>query len=93
MLADKLPDAANLAAGALFFGQFLADRTFSLTLAFAGLGTSVALMAWAIVLASEEPTIVTGIVCDALGGMVLFASIVGILDLIGRHHRHREQKH
>jgi hypothetical protein len=28
-----------------------------------------------------------------LGGMVLFASIVGILDLIGRHHRHREQKH
>ena len=55
MLADKLPDAANLAAGALFFGQFLADRTFSLTLAFAGLGTWVALMAWAIVLASEEP--------------------------------------
>ena len=46
---------ANLAAGALFFGQFLADRTFSLTLAFAGLGTWVALMAWAIVLASEEP--------------------------------------
>ena len=37
-------------------------------------------------------TIVTGIYV-MLGGMVLFASIVGILDLIGRHHRHREQKH
>ena len=53
MLTDKLPDAANLAAGALFFGQFLSGRSFSLTLALAGLGTWVALMAWAIVLASE----------------------------------------
>jgi hypothetical protein len=53
MLVDKLPDAANLAAGALFFGQFLGDRQFSLTLAFSGLGAWVALMAWAIVLASK----------------------------------------
>ena len=27
-----------------------------------------------------------------LGGMVLFASIIGILDLIGRRQRHRENK-
>jgi hypothetical protein len=53
VLVDKLPDAANLAAGALFFGQFLSEKSFSLTLAFAGLGAWVALMAWAIVLASE----------------------------------------
>jgi len=53
MLVDKLPDAANLAAGALFFGQFLGDRQFSLTLAFSGLGALVAIMAWAIVLASK----------------------------------------
>jgi len=26
MFADKLPDSANLALGALVFGQFLADR-------------------------------------------------------------------
>ena len=26
MLADKLPDTANLALGALTFGQFLADQ-------------------------------------------------------------------
>jgi hypothetical protein len=29
LLADKLSDLANLAAGALVFGQFLADRRFS----------------------------------------------------------------
>ena len=36
LLAEKLCDAANLAAGALVFGQFLADR-FSVALAFGGL--------------------------------------------------------
>ena len=36
MLADKLPDAANLALGALFFGQFLSDRPFSRALALSG---------------------------------------------------------
>ena len=36
-------------------------------------------------------TIVTGIYV-MLGGMVLFASIVGILDLIGRRGGRREQK-
>jgi len=53
MLMDKVPDAANLAAGALFFGQFLNERPFSPTLARAGLGLWIALTAWAIVLASE----------------------------------------
>ena len=28
-LADKLPDMANVAVGALVFGQFLSDRPFS----------------------------------------------------------------
>jgi len=36
LLAEKLCDAGNLAAGALVFGQFLADR-FSVMLAAAGL--------------------------------------------------------
>jgi len=29
LLADKLSDAANVAAGAMVFGQFLSDRPFS----------------------------------------------------------------
>ena len=39
LLSDKLPDAGNLAVGALFFGQFLTERPFSYALAV----TSVAL--------------------------------------------------
>ena len=54
MLVDKLPDAANVAAGALFFGQFLADRAFSLFLALAGVGSWVVLMAWVLMLAAED---------------------------------------
>jgi hypothetical protein len=27
-----------------------------------------------------------------LGGMVLFASIIGVLDLLGRRQRHREER-
>ena len=54
MLADKLPDAANLALGALFFGQFLSDRPFSGTLALSGSLTWVALMIWAIVVARKK---------------------------------------
>jgi hypothetical protein len=30
LLANKLPDAGNLAVGALFFGQFLSDGRFRL---------------------------------------------------------------
>ena len=51
MLVDKLPDLANLAIGALSFGQFLADRPFSFTLAICGAAIWLALMAWAIALA------------------------------------------
>ena len=54
LLADKLCDAANLAAGALFFGQFLGGRPFSLTLALSGLGSWVGLFAWAVVLAARK---------------------------------------
>jgi hypothetical protein len=36
MLVDKMPDVANLAIGALSFGQFLADRPCSLAVALCG---------------------------------------------------------
>jgi hypothetical protein len=49
LLAEKLCDAGNLAAGALVFGQFLADR-FSVLLACAGFTLWTGLMAWALAL-------------------------------------------
>lgn len=52
MLIDKVPDGANVAVGALFFGQFLGDRPFSFMLAAAGAGVWLILMACAIVLGS-----------------------------------------
>jgi hypothetical protein len=37
LAADKLFDAGNVAAGGMVFGQFLADRPFSIALAVTGL--------------------------------------------------------
>jgi hypothetical protein len=54
VLVDKVPDVANVAIGALSFGQFLGDRPFSLTLALSGAAIWVILMALSIVLANER---------------------------------------
>ena len=54
LLADKVPDFANLAAGALFFGQFLGDRPFSLNLALYGLRSWAVLLASAVALAAGK---------------------------------------
>lgn len=54
LLADKLPDAANLAVGALFFGQFLSSQPFSVALALAGIGAWFVLFIWAVVLARRK---------------------------------------
>jgi len=54
LLADKLPDIANVAAGALVFGQSLSDRTFSLPLAAAGVALWAFLFGCAVVLARKE---------------------------------------
>lgn len=54
LLADKVPDVANLAAGALVFGQFLGDRTFSWPLAAAGLALWALLFGCAVVLAGGD---------------------------------------
>ena len=51
VLIDKLPDAANLALGGLLFGQFVADRPFSVALALAGVAAWVALLVWSLFLA------------------------------------------
>ena len=52
MLADKLLDAANVAAGALVFGQLLGDM-FSIALAVAGVGLWIVLGFCALALAGR----------------------------------------
>ena len=51
---DKLPDAANLALGALVFGQFLQERLFSRWLAAAGVAIWLGLLGWAVFLGWGE---------------------------------------
>lgn len=53
LFAETLTDIANIAAGAMVFGQFLGSQTFSFRMAIFGIGVWVALVAFAIVLAGE----------------------------------------
>ena len=53
-LVDKLPDAGNLAIGALFFGQFLGGDRFSPPMALLGVGFWVLLIAWSVFLAGGD---------------------------------------
>ena len=54
VLIGKLPDIANVAAGALVFGQFLGDRPYSPALAVYGVGIWSALIGFALLLAMEN---------------------------------------
>ena len=54
LVADKLLDAANLALGAMVFGQFLSDRRFSLALAAVGIITWVTLFVWGAAMGGAE---------------------------------------
>lgn len=51
---EKLPDAANVAVGALFFGQFLGGQPFSLANAVLGISTWVVLTGVALFLARRD---------------------------------------
>lgn len=53
-MADKLPDVANVAAGAMVFGQAFSDRPFSLRVALLGLATWGLFIALAIFFAATE---------------------------------------
>lgn len=55
MLADKAGDLANIAAGALIFGQAVSECAFSLVLGLAGLAAWIALIIGAIVLKGGRP--------------------------------------
>lgn len=54
VLVEKVPDVANLAAGSMFFGQFLTDRPFSLPLAIWGMVAWAALWIFTLVLAEDD---------------------------------------
>ena len=54
VLTDKLADVANLGVGALFFGQFLGERAFSLVLGLLGFCMWLLLTAFAIALAGGK---------------------------------------
>ncbi len=53
-LIDKLADAANLALGALVFGQFLAEQPFSTLAAIGGLVVWASLLAFVLVLGGQR---------------------------------------
>lgn len=53
-LIDKLPDTANLALGAMLFGQFLGDRPFSWFLAGGGMAAWVIIVGLALLLGGRK---------------------------------------
>jgi hypothetical protein len=53
LVADKLFDAGNLAAGALVFGQFLGSGAFSLRLAAIGMAVWLTFLACSVFLAGR----------------------------------------
>ena len=56
VLAYKLPDGANIAAGALVFGQYLSDRPFSAWAAALGAVLWALLIAVSVILAGGSET-------------------------------------
>jgi hypothetical protein len=54
LLADKLPDVANLGVAGLIFAQFVGSQRFSLAVAVAGLALWIVLVVIALVLAKPE---------------------------------------
>jgi hypothetical protein len=71
----------------MVFGQLLAERAFSLPLAFGGAGVWMVLVAYSLALVRGE-TIMTNIFI-LLGGTLLFATVIVVLDEIGRRRRRR----
>ncbi len=51
VIVDKVPDMANVAAGAMVFGQFLAERPFSIVLAASGIAAWLVLGAYTLFIA------------------------------------------
>ena len=54
VLVQALPAVANLAIGAMVFGQFLRQQTFSTGLALAGIGFWVLLVGATVLLAGDK---------------------------------------
>jgi hypothetical protein len=55
LLAETVRDVANIAGGAMIFGQVLAERPFSLFVAVLGVALWLCLVACAIAVARKKP--------------------------------------
>ena len=55
LLADKMFDAGNVAAGGMVFGQFVADRPFSIPLAVTGFAIWLALLIVSMTFGRRQP--------------------------------------
>ena len=53
LLAETVRDLANIAAGAMVFGQFLGSQAFSGWVTVAGVGVWIGFVTWAIALRRE----------------------------------------
>ena len=53
LLAETIRDIANIAAGAMVFGQFLADATFFPRIAIAGMAVWLVLVTCAVLLSGD----------------------------------------
>jgi hypothetical protein len=54
LLAETLRDIGNIAAGAMIFGQFLADQPFSLWVAVGGMTVWIGLVGCAVLVAGRR---------------------------------------
>ena len=90
LAADKLLDVGNVAVGGMVFGQFLADRPFSIVFGnrrSIRLGDPLCPQRGA---RRKEPPMIGLYIL--LGGIVLFATIVVVLDGISYRRKHRGAK-
>ena len=65
LLADKAEDTANIAAGALVFGQFLSDRGPSLLVGVVGLALSIVFAVTSVLLARRQQPCARSSSCTA----------------------------
>ena len=87
MLAEKLPDTANLALGALVFGQFLASG-------FSWIAAVVGLALWLLFMAHSDSVrgraeMNTGL-WIIFGGLALFAIVITLIDIVGLRQERKE---
>jgi len=91
VLADKLGDAANLAAGALVFSQFLSDH--ALSAAFVVLGSTQWVASGRVERGRRRKEDVMSAYFIVFGMITLYGLLFIVLDAIGSRRERRADKH